>query len=204
MENLVTITLRGTHYYLIDAGNGKFMVDTGWAGSLPALQSQLKHYGIGLAQIRYLMITHHHPDHAGLTQELKQAAHARLVILERQIPFLDQLEAFYEKRGGFLPVRVDTNDLVLCEGNRAALSELGICGEIVETPGHSDDSISLVLESGKVFTGDLHPPALVPEETRETTRQSWEKLLRLQAKTVFPAHADPFPIETILKQLEEE
>jgi len=37
----------------------------------------------------------------------------------------------------------------------ALLSRLGSEGEIVPTPGHSDDSISLILNEGKAFTGDL-------------------------------------------------
>lgn len=33
-----------------------------------------------------------------------------------------------------------------------------VYGEILWTPGHSDDSVSLVLDSGIAFTGDLQPP----------------------------------------------
>lgn len=66
MENLVTLTLRSAHKYLLETGQGKFMVDAGWAGSLPALRSQLKRFGLDLSQVRYVLITHHHVDHAGL------------------------------------------------------------------------------------------------------------------------------------------
>lgn len=200
MENLVTITIRSTHYYLIDTPSGKLMVDTGWAGSLPALKSQLSRYGITLAQIRYLMITHHHPDHAGLTQEIKDASQARLILLEHQIPFLEQLTAFHARKGdAFVPIRVEPTDLVLKRDNRANLKKLGIQGEIVETPGHSDDSVSLVLDSGLAFTGDLHPPAFVMDEAdQEVTRQSWQKLLKLNVRQIYPAHgSSPIQMEDI-------
>lgn len=202
MENLITITIRSTHYYLIDTTQGKLMVDTGWAGSLPALKSQLKRYGIDLAQIRFVMITHHHPDHAGLTQEIKQASQAHLILHEKQIPFLENLNAYYAGKDAYEPIRVEAGDLVLKSSNRATLNEIGVRGEIIETPGHSDDSVSLVLDSGLAFVGDLHLPDFVPDEAREATCQSWEKLLKLNVKTVYPAHGEPFQMDEIKDSLE--
>ncbi len=201
MENLVTITIRSTHYYLVDTGQGKLMVDAGWAGSLPELKRQLQRYNIGMEQIRYVMITHHHPDHAGLAQEIKQACGARLIILEKQIPFLERLQEFYAGKGGYLPIRVEADDLVLSTPNREALSRIRVQGEIVETPGHSDDSVSLVLDSGMAFTGDLHPPDFVTDEARATTCESWKKLLRLNARMIYPAHGSAFPVDRLTNSL---
>jgi ribonuclease/clavin/mitogillin len=202
LENLVTITIRSTHYYLIDAMQGKLMVDTGWAGSLPELKGQLRRYAIDLAQISYIMITHHHPDHAGLTQEVKQACGARLIILERQIPFLDNLKAFYAGKGIYTPIRVEPDDLILQDSNRETLNRIGIQGEIVATPGHSDDSVSLVLDSGMAFIGDLHRPDFVLDEARPATCRSWKKLLSLKARTIYPAHGTPFQMQDIQSSFE--
>ena len=202
MENLVTVTIRSTHYYLIDALQGKLMVDAGWSGSLPALKNQLKRYGLDLAAIRYVMLTHHHPDHAGLAQELKQASGARLVILEKQVPFLEDLNAFMVGKGlHHEPVRINEGDLVLKSSNRADLARIGVRGEIVETPGHSDDSVSLVLDSGMAFTGDLHPPDFVAGEARQATCQSWKKLVGMDARIIYPAHGNPFPVEAVIDSL---
>jgi glyoxylase-like metal-dependent hydrolase (beta-lactamase superfamily II) len=83
------------------------------------------------------------------------------------------------------------------------LNRVGIRGQIVETPGHSKDSVSLVLDSGLAFIGDLHPPDYVPDEAHEATCQSWKTLLGLNARTVYPAHGNPFPIEAVRKALED-
>jgi ribonuclease/clavin/mitogillin len=192
LESLVTITIRSTHYYLIDALGGKLMVDAGWAGTLPELRSQLRRYAIDLAQIRYIMITHHHPDHAGLTQEIKQACGARLIIHEKQIPFLEELRAFYAGKGIYVPIQINAQDMLLQDANRRALNEIGVQGEIITTPGHSDDSVSLVLDSGRAFIGDLHHPDFVLDEARQATCQSWKKLLNLNANIIYPAHGNPF------------
>ena len=81
------------------------------------------------------------------------------------------------------------------------MNRIGIRGEIIETPGHSDDSVSLVLDSGLAFTGDLHLPDLMEGEARELTCQSWKYLLRLNTKRVYPGHGEPFQIEDVKRSL---
>jgi glyoxylase-like metal-dependent hydrolase (beta-lactamase superfamily II) len=112
------------------------------------------------------------------------------------------LMAFYAGKGLYEQIQIEASDLVLNSPNRAELNRIGIQGEIVETPGHSDDSVSLVLDSGMAFIGDLHLPDLVPDEARDATRQSWKKLLALKVKTVYPAHGDPFSVEGLKLKVE--
>jgi glyoxylase-like metal-dependent hydrolase (beta-lactamase superfamily II) len=198
MENLVTITIRSTHYYVIVTGSTRLMVDAGWAGTLPELKSQLKRFGLDLSSIDYLMITHLHPDHAGLTQEIKQAGGARLILMEKQVPFLSELKSFYEKKGErFIPIQIDPGDLILRPGNRSDLAKIGVGGEMIETPGHSDDSVSLVLDSGMAFIGDLHPPELMEDTAAEVTTQSWIRLIEAGARKFYPAHGSPFDADQV-------
>ena len=197
MENLIILTVKSTHFYLIDGPRGRLLVDTGWAGSLPAFKSELKRWKTDLSEIRYVMITHHHPDHAGLTQEIKNAAGARLVIHTAQIPHIKELLAFHQKKGdaSYLPIQVTSKDIVLPSDNRDVLRALGFAGVVIETPGHSDDSVSLLLDSGLAFTGDLTLPQLAGPENETALRESWQRLIQGGAKTVYPAHANPFPID---------
>ncbi len=197
MTNLVTITIKSTHYYLLDCLGGRLLVDTGWAGSLAQFTAELKRYQIPLAGIRYVMITHHHPDHAGLTQEIKNASGARLVIHEKQIPFLKDLAAFYQdqSKGAYVPIRIEKNDIILPPSNRAVLKSIGLTGEALETPGHGDDSISLVLDGDLACTGDLTPPFLAGEENAAILRDSWARVLALDPQMIYPAHGNPVPAE---------
>ena len=204
MENLVTLTYRSTHSFLIDLATGKLMIDAGWPGSLPALKSQLRAYGIQPAEIRFVLITHTHPDHAGLAQELKQMAGARLILHAKQIPFLPELAASFSSKGGYTPIVVEPTDLVLGADNRKVLASLGIRGEVLETPGHSDDSVSLALDSGLGFIGDLHLPQFANDETAAAlTRASWQKLLAHGVKTFYPAHGPAFPASVVERALGE-
>jgi glyoxylase-like metal-dependent hydrolase (beta-lactamase superfamily II) len=78
---------------------------------------------------------------------------------------------------------------VLTEGeSREFLAGIGIEGEIISTPGHSDDSVTLILDEGIAFTGDLTPPMGVPDDPADLAYQSWERIRAKGAKAVYPGH----------------
>jgi glyoxylase-like metal-dependent hydrolase (beta-lactamase superfamily II) len=81
--NIVNVGYDSTHYYVVEQQGRHLLVDTGWPGTLPKLQSVLRRKGIALQEIEYLFVTHFHPDHAGLVQELKQQG-VRHLLLEEQ------------------------------------------------------------------------------------------------------------------------
>jgi glyoxylase-like metal-dependent hydrolase (beta-lactamase superfamily II) len=153
MENFVTLTINSTHFYLIDCKGGRLLVDAGWA--MPQFTQRLKAYQISFSEIKYVMFTHHHPDHAGLVQNIKDISGAKLIIHEKQIPFLKDLQRYFEKKGGYEPIRVEKGDLITPD--RAVLQSIGIQGEIIETPGHSDAAFHWFWIAA-AFIGDLHPP----------------------------------------------
>jgi glyoxylase-like metal-dependent hydrolase (beta-lactamase superfamily II) len=199
MENLVTLTYRGTHTYLVSLARGWLLVDAGWAGSLGAVERQLRGYRIALSEIVYVLLTHTHPDHAGLAQTLKRAAGARLILHASQVPLLPGLAAFYAgKAEGYEPIVVEPGDVVLSGETRAALAGCGIAGEVVETPGHSVDSVSLVLDSGRAFTGDLPLPGYGADGAADRlVLASWHSLLARGALVFHPSHAGPLGAEQV-------
>ena len=201
---MLTLTIRSTHFFLLDALGGKLLLDAGWPGSLPELASRLKAYRLDGRQIKYVLPTHFHPDHAGLVQEVKQAWGARLIVHARQVPFIPQLASIMEKKGGYVPVQVEPGDIVLSDDSRARLKAIGIHGVVVPTPGHTDDSVSLVLDSGEAFIGDLPPPHFVAEPTAGTVRASWQALQAAGARKCYPAHADPIALEALASSFEPE
>ena len=82
-----------------------------------------------------------------------------------------------------------------------SLAEYGIPGKVIYTPGHSSGSVTILLETGDAFVGDLamsaFPLRLSPglpifAEDMEAVKASWKKLFNLDVKTVYPAHGEPF------------
>lgn len=72
--------------------------------------------------------------------------------------------------------------------SRAVLERMGLAGEILPTPGHSDDSISLLLDDGSVFTGDLTRPGFISREDPTVVLASWRLLRGRGAVRVYPGH----------------
>jgi glyoxylase-like metal-dependent hydrolase (beta-lactamase superfamily II) len=192
-----TLTVKSTHFFLIDLPDGRLLLDAGW--ELEAFAAQMKASKASFTDIRYVMFTHTHPDHAGLVQEIKQRSGARLIIHEVQIPYLKDLRAFSERKGWTQPIELSSTDLV--SPNRRDLEQIGLHGELVETPGHSPDSISLALDNGAAFTGDLTSPLFADEETGAVIAASWQALLDRGATTFYPSHTPPVPAEIIRSQL---
>ena len=78
--NIVNVGYLSTNYYAIDIKGGKLLVDCGWPGTLPQFLAELKRKGLALQDIKYLLVTHFHPEHAGLTQELKSLGIKHLLL----------------------------------------------------------------------------------------------------------------------------
>ncbi len=193
-RNIVNVGYLSANYYALDISGGKLLVDCGWPGSLPLLNAELKRKGIPFDQIKVLLVTHFHPDHAGLAGELA-LKNIKLVLLENQPAFIaDMEELFRRKKMVYQPIHPEGSQLLRFAESRNFLSKLGLVGEILFTPGHSDDSISLILDEGYAFTGDLHPPQMVTESELETTQRSWEKIRAHPVTRIYPGHGPVFSI----------
>jgi glyoxylase-like metal-dependent hydrolase (beta-lactamase superfamily II) len=185
--NIVNVGYQSTNYYAIDIKGGKLLVDCGWPGTLPQFSAELKRKGIALGDIRYLLVTHFHPDHAGLAQEIKNSG-AKLILMQKQIDFIAAFSEFFRpKNYPYIEVKPDDNLVLKFEDSRKFLAGLGINGEIIHTPGHSDDSVTLILDEGFAFTGDLHPRAMLAEED-SVSRASWDKIDQHKIIRIFPGH----------------
>ena len=184
--NIINVGYDSTHYYLIEFKAGKLQVDCGWPGTLPKFSAELKRKGISIKEIKYLLVTHFHPDHAGLAQELKNQG-IKLIVLEPQVDFILPFGDFFKgKSFPYIPIIQNDNLVLTMEDSRKFLADLGLQGEVLHTSGHSDDSVSLILDEGYVFTGDLHPSFMNIDD--EKTRASWDKIYQHKITKIFPGH----------------
>lgn len=187
-----------TNTYLVFGTKGLLLFDTGWAGTFIKMCKALGEKGIKLQDIDYLLISHFHPDHMGLAGELAKQG-VTVVIMESQKEFLHTSDHIFErdKRFTYVPINDDDVKHLSFEDSRAFLQELGIAGEIIPTPGHSDDSVSLVLDSGDVFVGDLYPLYELEVHQEPDVQESWKKILAAKPKRIFYGHAKTAVLESI-------
>jgi endoribonuclease LACTB2 len=182
---ILNVGYSSTNYYLLDNNKTTLLVDAGWPGTLSKFVHVLRNRGLGLKDIAWFLVTHFHPDHAGLVQELKDAG-SRFILLEGQMPALARLGQMIKPEQPYRQIRSGDESILAIKDSRAFLQKLGFEGEIVPTPGHSDDSMTLVLDTGQAFTGDLTPEFMAPDN-REL-RQSWQRLRTLEVRKIYPGH----------------
>jgi glyoxylase-like metal-dependent hydrolase (beta-lactamase superfamily II) len=171
----------------------RLLVDAGWPGTLPKFIASLKRKGLTLRDLGYVLVTHYHPDHAGLVQELKNAGVVHIV-LEEQRAGMALLKSQVKPGSGYVDILLHDNLYLSAAQSRAWLKSIGLQGEIVSTPGHSDDSISLVLDEGVAFTGDLTLPFAEDTDQAKTIQNSWDLLRKLKVRSIQPGHGPARPI----------
>lgn len=184
--NVVNVGYASANYYAIEIKNGKLLVDCGWPGTLPQFLKVLKQKGVVLDEIKYLLVTHFHPDHAGLVQDLKNRG-VKFILPDCQVDFVGSFGEFFKGKSlPYIEIAQHDNIILNLGDSRSFLAGIGLDGEILHTPGHSDDSVSLVLDEGFAFTGDLHPAFMDTEDSK--TRESWDKIHRHKITHIFPGH----------------
>jgi glyoxylase-like metal-dependent hydrolase (beta-lactamase superfamily II) len=100
-------------------------------------------------------------------------------------------------------------DLTL-EDSETSLRPFGISGKVLHTPGHSSGSVSVLLETGDAFVGDLAmnglPWRIGPGmpclgDDAAIVKKSWELLLIKGARRIYPAHGKPFNADLLRKMI---
>ncbi|MGM0655910.1 MAG: hypothetical protein ACQETR_11410 [Thermodesulfobacteriota bacterium] len=86
---------------------------------------------------------------------------------------------------------------IILDDNDFPLDQFGIAGKVISTPGHSFGSVSILLDTGEAFVGDLamnaFPLRLTPglpifAEDMQKVKNSWDLLLDKGASKIYPAH----------------
>jgi glyoxylase-like metal-dependent hydrolase (beta-lactamase superfamily II) len=182
---IVNVGYRSTNYWVVSAGTSRLLIDIGWPGTLGTMKANLKKMGIPLGEIRYALATHYHIDHAGLAEELKREG-VPLLVVDVQVEAIPIMKTWTKPGDNYVDITGEGNVTISFEQSRQLLSQIGIAGEIVPTPGHSEHCVSLLLDDGAVFSGDLPPEAYAYDNA--VALASWGLLRAHGATRVYPAH----------------
>ncbi len=181
-----------TNTFFIRGNEGGLLVDTDYAGTLSSFYRAIKENGIKMSDITYILATHYHPDHIGLVSEL-MSQNIKLLLIDTQIPYIHFADEIFErdKRLNYKPINIDNATVICLEESRTFLKSIGINGEIVSTPSHSKDSISLILDSEDCFVGDLEPNEYLDGyENNESLQNDWACISSYFPKVIYYAHAN--------------
>lgn len=227
--NLIPLKLSLTNCFLIKAEDHYVLIEVGDEDDWDLFRRRLNEAGVELSQISHIILTHHHNDHCGLLNNILQEDDSIRVVMSHLCKDLIlKGENDLTHGGGFLnrrcavmfrlrgmsmefpPYRLRNCD-ILVTGD-TALREIGIPldGKIIETPGHTVDSISILFDDGDCLIGDAagNFPRLMGTnycviflDNMGVYYQSWEKVIATGARQIFPAHFRPFAVDKLKTNL---
>ena len=192
---------------------GVALVDPGPSTCLDTLCRMLTEQGIAIGDVRAVLLTHIHLDHAGATGRLvRDNPDIQVYVHERGAPHMadpsklmssasrlygDDMDRLW---GEFLPVPRD-NLQVLNGGERVSVADRDF--EVAYTPGHASHHVSFFdRSSGVAFVGDTAgirtgadlfamPPTPPPDIDIDAWKTSVALIDRWQAETLFITHFGP-------------
>jgi glyoxylase-like metal-dependent hydrolase (beta-lactamase superfamily II) len=193
--------------YLIQTGNTCYLVDTGRSNALERLQAGMDEMK-GSRKLSTLILTHTHYDHCQNAAAIQATEKCRIIASAHaknsmrngytQLPsgtnFFTDLFVRMGRRTGWQRFRYEPfqADILINEELNIDASETKI--RIIETPGHSADSISVIIDNDIAIVGDAmfgisrrsvmppfadNPPLMV---------KSWRKLLDTGCNKFLPGH----------------
>ncbi|MBN8850746.1 MAG: hypothetical protein BGO55_30415 [Sphingobacteriales bacterium 50-39] len=141
--------------FLLTTDDGLLLIDAGWPGQAEKIFSAVRESGHTPRDIRHLLLTHGHIDHAGSAAEVQRRTGAQTYAHAIELELITIPAIVYRlliKPGGtkYEPVTIDH---VLQNGELLAIaSDI----EIIHSPGHCAGQVVLLLRNdGVLIAGDL-------------------------------------------------
>jgi glyoxylase-like metal-dependent hydrolase (beta-lactamase superfamily II) len=174
-------------------------------------------------EIGLILLTHGHWDHITCLADIQKLTGAKIAVHGRdqfmvesgEPPFPNGVTRYGKILSGLSklvlhphlsPLKADT---VIPDAGMS-LKPFGIPGKVVYTPGHSMGHVSIVMETGDAFVGDMAmndwylrstPGLPVLADDIELVVESWKKILPLGVKRVYPAHGMDFDADVMKKEI---
>jgi len=228
------IKLSKTNCYLISLENGYLLIDTGYEEDRIRFFKGLSNLQIDLNEIKFLFLTHHHDDHCGLLNVIiEKNPDIRVIVNKHSVELLKnglntrdfggawcskkmkRAAEFYRQINkkwtlSFPSFVIRDVDIILpnedCNLNKIVGKNLNV----IYSPGHSIDSISLLDENMNLFCGDAvadylrilgtrYAPPFITDLSQFYI--TWQKFIDLSVKQIYPAHGNIINISKIERNI---
>ncbi|HWY46156.1 MAG TPA: subclass B3 metallo-beta-lactamase [Bryobacteraceae bacterium] len=138
--------------YLIVTPQGSILINTGYEFSVPDIRSRMRTLGFRFTDIKILLVTHAHSDHAASMATMKKLTGAKMLAMEREAQLLEsggKTDYLFGSNGWFTLVKVDRT---FQDGDKIELGSTELTAHL--TPGHTKGSTSYTLdiaEGGRTY-----------------------------------------------------
>jgi glyoxylase-like metal-dependent hydrolase (beta-lactamase superfamily II) len=211
--------------HLIKSEAGCILVDTGIPGSERKIARVLDQHGLSFKDIKLIVVTHAHTDHAGSAARVRKLSGAPILAHEADADFYNRkvpmtycptgwfgkmflkTPAPHEPYEGFEP------DILMHKAQAVSLLEFGIDGIIRHTAGHTPGSIAIELSTQDALVGDLIASGILiggiafkghairppfEDDPRRVAREL-ERLVKGGAKRFHMGHGGPLEAAEVLR-----
>jgi len=153
--------------HLIRSAIGCILVDAGIPGSERKIGRVLARSGLSFSDIKLIVVTHAHTDHAGSAARVRALSGAPILAHEADADFYSRKQpmtfcptglvgrlflktpAPHQPYEGFVP------DIMMRNGDEIGLAGYGVDGIVRHTAGHTPGSVAVELSSHDALVGDL-------------------------------------------------
>lgn len=126
----------GTNYlasYLITTSQGNILINPDYEQSVPLIRASVEKLGFHFSDIKIILISHAHDDHAAGCALAKKLTGAKLMVMDADVAEIESGGANdFQYRQYWTPVKVDR---ILHDGNKVQLGPITLTAHL--TPGHT-------------------------------------------------------------------
>ena len=200
---------------------GVILIDTGLPGNEEVILRAMEKAGVAPDDVRLILLTHGHGDHAGSAAELRAKTGARVAIHTNDAGMIRTGNQGRLNATGLTGLVVG---LMIGAGRKPGFPSLepdilltdlmdlkpyGIQGMVIPTPGHTPGSVSVILGNGDAIVGDLIVPTIPSGRPRlpfwadniNDAKSSVGRVLSYHPKRIFLAHGGPFEAELVKRSI---
>jgi len=201
--------------HIVETERGVIVIDAGMPRMAHRILGRIRTLGHSPQDVRLIVVTHGHIDHAGSAVALKRLtgapiamhrADARLTttrdlkIPPGRNPSTERIGGLMRAFGWLAPIETFAPDIALEDGQ--SLRDLGFDARVVHTPGHTAGSVTIVTDDGAAFVGDsilnlLHVSFPLYWEDAAAAHDSACRIQSMQPRVCYSGHGKPFEFKAL-------
>ena len=218
-DDVTIIQMTFVNAFLVKVKEGFILIDTGLAMHWEKLESKLMSAGCLPDKLKLVVITHGDFDHTGNCARLQEKYKSKIAMHKDDLSMVEE-GVSVKRKVRTLPAKIFfmlrrlkrrkftfdkfKPDILLKDGQD--LKEYGFNAKIIHIPGHTKGSIGIITEDGSLFAGDTFTNRKKPDiatyiENSGELKNSLSRLKKMNIKTIYPGHGNPFEMESIIRQL---
>lgn len=213
--------------FLVCSDDGNILIDAGLPRTEAKIENKLRQLSLKFEDIDLIVITHAHIDHAGNAALLRRLTGAPIIGHEGDLDYyLRKKKMTFCPTGGFGKLFLKTGaltanyedfmpDILMKETDILDLTDYGFDGSVIPTPGHTEGSISVLMQGDYAFVGDLissgillggimmkgrakRPPF---EDDPQQVADELEKILDQNYGKFYMGHGGPLPHDEVARHV---